>query len=364
MAKFYFFYNEFASIPFRGMLDYLIVPVRGCADNPFKAKEVVNDIWMEDCLDQGELLEIQAPIHRPINLDPELKPCAGVVIGITNYVGKERIFVTNLAEILGMTAQEIFAKRDKGLAKQSTHLICSNAEGSKYTAALKWKVPVVNMKWLLACLKDRTWVNEAPFLIGDSKTVTEGKPMPKEEEEENTLMEESSKVSTDEADEDEDIKFKTPKLTGKKHIEEEDEETPKIKKSFNLEDDDEMDIKFKTPKNDVTMRSKMLELETPGMDIEKLRPKPIDFEPSKTITPNRYAASQPSQGSPMLGEGPSTSTGRSSRRRNGKNESDETLPFYLSNIKTPETPYGAFLGKNPSPKTKKFWKKKCDEMGK
>jgi hypothetical protein len=33
-------------------------------------------------------------------------------------------------------------------------------------------------------------------------------------------------------------------------------------------------------------------------------------------------------------------------------------------LQTPDTPYGAFLGRgNPSPKTRKFWKRQCDELG-
>ena len=359
------------------MLDYLVVPIRGSVDSPFQARETVNDLWLEECLDEGKLVPIETPIHRPLKLDLSLKPCAGVVIGITNYMGKERSFISTLAECLGMISQEIFAKRDKGAARQSTHLICASAEGSKYNAAVKWKVPVVSKDWLLACLKDLTWVSEQPFLIGDSNTFTEGKPMPREDtEEENTLTEEASAAAVEaEEDEDDEIQLKTPKL-GKRRLsakDASDKKTPKLKPAGRTEDDEEEeedeDIKFKTPKTDEgQLRSRMLELETPGMDIEKLRPKPIDFEPSKTITPNRYADSQPSQGTPVMEGGgvASTSSGRTTRNQNGKKRgrTDETLPFYLTDVKTPETPYGAFLGKNPSPRTKKFWKMKCDEMGK
>ena len=65
------------------------------------------------------------------------------MIGITNYTGKERNFICQLAESMGMVAQEIFAKKAKKGALQSTHLVCSSPEGNKYTAALKWNLPVV-----------------------------------------------------------------------------------------------------------------------------------------------------------------------------------------------------------------------------
>jgi hypothetical protein len=45
-----------------------------------------------------------------------------------------------------------------------------------------------------------------------------------------------------------------------------------------------------------------------------------------------------------------------------KREDDQRLPFYLRDMKTPETPYGSFLVKNPSPATRKFFKRQFDEL--
>ena len=90
--------------------------------------------------------------HKPINIPPPgLNLCQGVVIGITNYAGREREFVIKLAEQIGMLAQEIFAKRDKANAVKSTHLVCNKPEGAKYEAAIKWGLPVVSAEWILAC---------------------------------------------------------------------------------------------------------------------------------------------------------------------------------------------------------------------
>ena len=78
-----------------------------------------------------------------------------------------------------------------------------------------------------------------------------------------------------------------------------------------------------------------------------------------------------SQGSPSAG-----------KKRKRENDGNDDLPFILQGMKvrlmsgektltlklcviiqTPDTPYGAFLGRNPSPKTRKFWKLQCDEAG-
>lgn len=51
---------------------------------------------------------------------------------------------------------------------QTTHLVCSRAEGVKYNAAKKWKLPVVTKDWLLCCL------NAAAKLPVDNYRVAEG----------------------------------------------------------------------------------------------------------------------------------------------------------------------------------------------
>jgi hypothetical protein len=72
-------------------------------------------------LDQGSLLPIEY-WHRPV-VPLKTKLNSGIVIGVTNYQGRERQYVAHLAEAIGMLSQEIFAKKDKNGAKRSTHLV-------------------------------------------------------------------------------------------------------------------------------------------------------------------------------------------------------------------------------------------------
>ena len=84
----------------------------------------------------------------------------------------------------------MFAKKDNKAKKTlgSSHLICPEPEGQKYLAALKWNLPVVTKDWLLACLRDQTWVTESPFLVGDCNTFNEDKPQPSENLEDTRLV--------------------------------------------------------------------------------------------------------------------------------------------------------------------------------
>ena len=82
---------------------------------------------------------------------------------------------STLAQALGMVSQEVFAKREKNGAKKNTHLVCKGAEGTKYDAAINWKIPVVSYEWLLKCLEYKTWVSEEPFWVGKASVSTPGK---------------------------------------------------------------------------------------------------------------------------------------------------------------------------------------------
>jgi hypothetical protein len=235
-----------------------------------------------------------------------------------------------------MIAQEIFAKRDKRGAKQSTHLICNSTEGPKYTAAINWKLPVVEVKWLLACLKAKLWVSERPFLVGSATEVTPGKPEPKDLE--------IAENPPPEADIDDDDDDEIVITTGRKKVE-----------AVEKADENKIVIKNKffdtvlTPKNDPKRR---LTIETPEIDMEKIKPRPFEAP-----SPSKWAAGS----EPSFSGGTQTQKSSASKRRRTDFEDD----YYLRGVSTPDTPYGAFLvGPNPSPRTRKFFKKQCQELGK
>ena len=309
-----------------GILDYLIVPVTSDAllYSNSRAKNVVSNYWLEDCLEQGEELEIEY-YHKPINFGKGHKPCGGIVIGITGYTGRERVFIVAVAEALGMVAQEVFAKREKGRALRSTHLICANPEGAKYEAGVKWDLPVVNKDWILACLRDANWVSERPFLVGDASKTTAGKPNPKAQptngNKENSLL---------------------SNATASRIF---DENVNTNKAPTTLEN-------FDSP---ISSRSSVVTAyETPivtTVDEEKIRHKPVALALTPLSDGTFSRMPLESQPSPAV------------LKRKREDENKHTTPFILRNIKTPETPYGAFLGKNPSKDTRKFWKLQCDELG-
>ena len=302
--------GEIVFSDFDGVLDYLVCPPEGLTNRPkFRYIELVSSIWLEDSLDKGELLDIEYH-HRPIE-KVEGHPCEGVVIGISNYAGRERAFIVTVAECLGMTAQEVFAKRDKKGVKRSTHLVCSDSKGQKYDSALRWGIPIVSKDWIMACLHEAKLISEKPFLLGDSKVFDEAKPMPKQQS------------NKDEPFPKEQLKEASPTL---KEQSDQAEQKP--------------EEQVKTPE-----RPKEIDDDFDSLDIDKLKPKPLDIDMTKSTTPSRWLmASQPS---PSL--------------KRKRDDTDDSVPYFLQNIRTPDTPYG---GVDCSSKSRKYWKKVCDDLGK
>lgn len=152
---------------YKGIPDYAVVPVFGSASY-ITATEIVNDLWVAECQYEGDIRDIMY-YHRPIPIESS-QPLQGCIVTISTYSRYERNFLTNLIQQLGGTFQEQFARIScpKKNILASTHLISLEASGKKYTAALQWKIPVVNKDWLLDCARTGNLVPENPYLVGDA----------------------------------------------------------------------------------------------------------------------------------------------------------------------------------------------------
>jgi len=349
--------GELVYADFTGVLDYLVVPVTG-GKSKHKFKRIVSSYWLEDCLDAGELLDVQYH-HHPLVVAADVNPLAGVVTCLSGYNGKEREYLNLLVTKLGGIAQEIFAKKDNKAknAKGSTHLICPEGSGQKYEAAMKWGLPIVTRDWVTSCHRDILWVSEQPFLVGDSTTVTAGKPMPSVDtkEAELTVVEENKDVTITSTDannsrsrrrESDEITFGSQVNTsGNTNMG--NTSLPRVNNrrsssSTNLPSGDSSTF---TPVTAVKGRTTALDTPGPGVDtptMERLRPKPLDLN-NISVTPQRYLDSQPS---------PSQAVNK--RKRDSTDS--------LDGMQTPNTPYGAHWDPNPSPHTRKYYKRMVDNM--
>ena len=144
----------------------------------------------------------------------------------------------------------------------------------------------------MACYRDEIWVSEQNFLIGDSKVFTSGKPDPSPEEQNEPeteryrsffLIRLTDVIACSNFDFYSD-KTMTPV-------------TSKTRGRGPVEEDDEDEVNFTTPvrggdTSEIPREMlKQMALETPGdhLDLEKLRPKPVNLELStnSTVTPSR-----------------------------------------------------------------------------
>lgn len=161
--------GEIVSRSYSGIPDYGVVPFCG---GIFRGtvNEIVTDMFIDECVDKDELVPLQY-YHRPIAVIEDAKPLHDCVIAISTYSGQERQYLQQLAECLGALHQDTFARRTNLVKKTlaNTHLICPMPDGSKYQAAVKWNLPAVSAQWLLECANKLSFVDEAPYLIGETK---------------------------------------------------------------------------------------------------------------------------------------------------------------------------------------------------
>ncbi|XP_043282964.1 DNA topoisomerase 2-binding protein 1 [Venturia canescens] len=148
--------------------DYGVVPLLGAVLKD-KVNEIVTELFIEDCIDQDKVVEFEY-YHRPISISEDAKPLADLVIATSTYSGVERNYLTKLAVILGAQHQDTFARKTNldRTHLASTHLICPAPKGSKYAAAVKWKLPAVTAEWLRACAKELKHVDETYYLVGEA----------------------------------------------------------------------------------------------------------------------------------------------------------------------------------------------------
>ncbi|XP_012272472.1 DNA topoisomerase 2-binding protein 1-B isoform X3 [Orussus abietinus] len=153
---------------YSGIPDFGVVPLRGALLR-HTTNDIVTNLFIDDCIDQDQLVDIMY-YHRPVCISENAKPLTGCVITISSYIGKERLFLTELAQLLGAAYQDTFARKvnvERNIMR-STHLVCPTPNGNKYNAAVKWKLPAVTADWLQICALEQKLIEETPFLVGET----------------------------------------------------------------------------------------------------------------------------------------------------------------------------------------------------
>ncbi|XP_025993748.1 DNA topoisomerase 2-binding protein 1 isoform X2 [Solenopsis invicta] len=154
---------------YNGIPDYGVVPVQG-APLQHTVNEIVSHLFIEDCIKQEQIVELKY-YHRPISIRKRCNPLSECVITMSMYTGVERDYLSTLAMELGAICQDMFARKVNAEKNThvSTHLVCPSPEGNKYNAAVRWKLPAVTAEWLKTCADQLTFVDETPFLVGETR---------------------------------------------------------------------------------------------------------------------------------------------------------------------------------------------------
>ncbi|KAJ3683056.1 hypothetical protein LUZ60_013283 [Juncus effusus] len=112
-----------------------------------EGKNVVNETWVDDSLDLGNLADPTRVLYRPVKDLNGIPGAQSLYICLTGYQRQERDDIMRMVGLMGAR----FCK--PLIANQVTHLICYKFEGEKYELAKRVDIKLVNHRWLEDCLK-------------------------------------------------------------------------------------------------------------------------------------------------------------------------------------------------------------------
>ncbi|CAL4073586.1 unnamed protein product, partial [Meganyctiphanes norvegica] len=164
--------GEILPLDHPGRVDFSCASLTGEGQVHPKAKESFSHLYVEECHEFKALISMEY-FYLPLVFRHEPPPLQSCVIAISTYKNKERSFLVSVAQLLGAEFQEMFAKKDnpkKGV-RCSTHLICSEPEGDKYKAAVKWGVPAVTRDFLLQCAAMGQHISEDDFRVDNEERI-------------------------------------------------------------------------------------------------------------------------------------------------------------------------------------------------
>uniref|UniRef100_A0A182VZQ1 BRCT domain-containing protein n=1 Tax=Anopheles minimus TaxID=112268 RepID=A0A182VZQ1_9DIPT len=145
-------------------VDYILLPTAciGTPDFPVRGKETVNCIWLENSLENGQCFPLEYYYEPIIYGEDDPTPLEGETVVISSYTGPEREFLIVMGKLLGARVEDRFVRKEAPL------LVCKEASGAKYNAAIQWDLSAVRAEWLRDCTRLRRRVAENSYLVGDA----------------------------------------------------------------------------------------------------------------------------------------------------------------------------------------------------
>ncbi|XP_050100587.1 DNA topoisomerase 2-binding protein 1-A [Anopheles aquasalis] len=153
-------------------VDFIVLPTSciGTVDFTIRGRQTVNCIWLETSIQEGQCQPMEYYYEPIIYGEDDPRPLEGETLVISSYSGAERSFLIQLGSILGACVQERLVRKAAPL------LLCKEANGAKYNAAIQWSLTVVSAEWLRECIRQKRRVAENPFLVGDSVASSKNVP--------------------------------------------------------------------------------------------------------------------------------------------------------------------------------------------
>ncbi|XP_060533249.1 PAX-interacting protein 1-like [Cylas formicarius] len=103
-------------------------------------KRCVTVRWLSDVIKRKQVLPPWTALHLP-QIYFDIRPASKHLISISGFEGNIRNMIKQMIQYTGAKCTSYFSKHN-------TLLICAKVDGTKFTHAKKWGIPVVNVQWL------------------------------------------------------------------------------------------------------------------------------------------------------------------------------------------------------------------------
>lgn len=148
-------------------VDYIITPftILNLDEPKMKHKYILNDFWLEDCIENSQCINEIQFYHRPLFKSYRNQDILkGELFVLSNY-DKDKVapYVKMMVTLLGGQSKDELNKNRESI------LLSPIAQGKKYNGAISWDFTVLRGEWLYECIKNKMRCDETPFLVGESK---------------------------------------------------------------------------------------------------------------------------------------------------------------------------------------------------
>ncbi|KAJ3271578.1 hypothetical protein HDV01_006540 [Terramyces sp. JEL0728] len=117
---------------------------------PFAIKTQVeskSEFWIERCIQEERVVDDDSVLYSPTKHDLPIQGFGNFKFGISGFQEIERLWINRVVTLMGAELTETFSR-------ENTHLIWTENPSQKSKMAQKWRIPLIETKWIYDILEN------------------------------------------------------------------------------------------------------------------------------------------------------------------------------------------------------------------